>query len=184
MQVGSENKAMPKEEEQIVLVDELGREKGLMGKTEAHEKGLLHKAISVIIFNAKGEMLIQQRAFSKYHWAGIWSNTCCSHPRAGESFEEAASRRLREELGIVTPLKKEFHFTYMAKDEASGLTEHEYDWVFTGVYNDKFDFNKQEINDVRWISREQLLNELETTPQKYSFWFPIILRNMIAQGTY
>ena len=175
---------MSQVEEQVVLVDEEGHETGLMGKTEAHEKGLLHKAISVIIFNAKGEMLIQQRAFTKYHWAGIWSNTCCSHPRAGESFEAAAQRRLREELGIATPLKKEFHFTYQAKDKASGLTEHEFDWVFTGEFDGPFEFNKDEINAVRWISKEDLMQELKTKPEEYSFWFPIILRNMIAQGTY
>lgn len=171
-------------EEQVVLVDEQDRELGLMGKTEAHEKGLLHRAISVIIFNSKGEMLLQQRAFTKYHWAGIWSNTCCSHPRAGETFEAAASRRLFEELGIRTPLTKEFHFTYMAKDEKSGLTEHEYDWVFTGTFDGSFEFNRDEINDIKWVSKEELSADMTANPDKYSFWFPIILRNMTAQGRY
>ena len=166
------------QEEQVVLVDEQGNEVGLMGKTEAHEKGILHKAISVIIFNSKGEMLIQQRAFTKYHWAGIWSNTCCSHPRAGESFPDAAQRRLKEELGIVTPLKAEFHFTYQAKDEKSGLTEHEYDWVFTGHFDDSFEFNTHEINAVKWMTREDLQRDMDAHPDQYSFWFPIILDNM------
>ena len=171
-------------EEQVVLVDEQGNELGLMGKTEAHEKGLLHKAISVIIFNSKDEMLIQQRAFSKYHWAGIWSNTCCSHPRAGESFADAAKRRLKEELGITTPLKQEFFFTYQAKDEKSGLTEHEYDWVFTGTFDEAFDYNKHEINDIKWMSKEALEKEMSEHPDQYSFWFPIILDNMRKRGTF
>ena len=171
-------------EEQVVLVDEQGNELGLMGKTEAHEKGLLHKAISVIIFNSKDEMLIQQRAFSKYHWAGIWSNTCCSHPRAGESFADAAKRRLKEELGITTPLKQEFFFTYQAKDEKSGLTEHEYDWVFTGTFDEAFDYNKHEINDIKWMSKEALEKEMSEHPDQYSLWFPIILDNMRKRGTF
>ena len=172
------------QEEQVVLVDEQGNELGLMGKTEAHQKGVLHKAISVIIFNKEGKMLIQQRAFTKYHWAGIWSNTCCSHPRSGESFEDAAKRRLKEELGIVTPLKKEFSFIYKAKDEKSGLTEHEFDWVFTGTYDGAFEFNHHEINAIKWVSKEELLDEMKTDSDKYSFWFPIILQNMSIRGTY
>lgn len=161
-----------------------GHELGLMGKTEAHEKGILHKAISVIIFNSKGEMLIQQRAFTKYHWAGIWSNTCCSHPRAGESFPAAAQRRLQEELGIITPLKPEFFFIYKAKDEKSGLTEHEYDWVFTGTFDESFEFNTQEINAIKWMTKEELQKDMNAHPDQYSFWFPIILENMKAKGTY
>lgn len=172
------------QEEQVVLVDEQGKELGLMGKTEAHQKGVLHEAISVIIFNKEGKMLIQQRAFTKYHWAGIWSNTCCSHPRSGESFEDAAKRRLKEELGIVTPLKKEFSFIYKAKDEKSGLTEHEFDWVFTGTYDGAFEFNPDEINAVKWVTKEELLDDMKTNPDKYSFWFPIILQNMSIRGTY
>ena len=175
---------MSQTEEQVVLVNEEGNDLGLMGKTEAHEKGVLHKAISVIIFNSKGEMLIQQRAFTKYHWAGIWSNTCCSHPRAGETFSDAAQRRLKEELGIVTALNKEFYFIYKAKDEKSGLTEHEYDWVFTGTFDEPFEYNTHEINAIKWISKDDLLNDLKTCPEEYSFWFPIIIENMISKGIY
>jgi isopentenyl-diphosphate delta-isomerase len=172
------------QEEQVVLVDEKGNDIGLMGKTEAHEKGLLHKAISVIIFNKEGKMLIQQRAFTKYHWAGIWSNTCCSHPRSGETFEGAAARRLKEELGITTPLKKEFYFTYEAQDQKSGLTEHEFDWVFTGTFDDNFEFNPDEINAIKWVSKEELMNDMKANPDKYSFWFPIILQHMFTRGIY
>lgn len=165
-------------EEQVVLVNEQNEELGLMGKQEAHEKGLLHRAISVIIFNSKGEQLVQQRAFTKYHWAGIWSNTCCSHPRAGETFQQAAKRRLYEELGIRVPLQKQFHFIYKAKDEQSGLTEHELDYVFTGTYDGQVKWNKDEVNDIRWMSTAEVLKEIDEKPNDYSFWFKIILREM------
>jgi isopentenyl-diphosphate delta-isomerase len=149
-----------------------------MGKLEAHTKGLLHRAISVIIFNDKGEMLVQQRALSKYHWAGIWSNTCCTHPRQDETFQAAAERRLFEELGFNTPLTVQFHFMYKAKDEASGLTEHEYDTVFSGTYNENFEFNKEEIEAVRWMTYTEVKQEMSDKPEAYSFWFKIILAEM------
>ena len=169
-------------EEEVVLVDEENNVLGYVGKLEAHKKALLHRAISVIIFNSKGEMLIQQRALTKYHWAGIWSNTCCSHPRKDESFQAAAERRLFEELGIKTPLKEEFHFIYKAYDEPSGLTEWEYDTVFTGVFDDSFEFNKDEVAAIRWMKTEDLLNDIQTNPQQYSFWFKIILEEMTKKG--
>lgn len=165
-------------EEEVVLVDEENNVLGYMGKLEAHKKALLHRAISVIIFNSKGEMLIQQRALTKYHWAGIWSNTCCSHPRKDESFKTAAERRLFEELGIKTPLKEEFHFIYKAYDKPSGLTEWEYDTVFTGVFNDSFNFNKEEVAAIRWTKMDDLQNDIQNNPEQYSFWFKIILDEM------
>lgn len=170
-------------EEQVVLVDEQGNELGAMGKTEAHEKGVLHKAISVIVFNEAGEMLIQQRAFTKYHWAGIWSNTCCSHPRLGESFQAAAERRLYEELGFATPLTEQFKFVYKAYDSVSGLTEHEYDAVFVGKYDEPFVFNPDEIHEVKWVKTDELLKDIEDNPEIYSFWFKIILNEMKQRGT-
>ena len=170
-------------EEEVVLVDEENNVLGYVGKLEAHKKALLHRAISVIIFNSKGEMLIQQRALTKYHWAGIWSNTCCSHPRKDESFQAAAERRLFEELGIKTTLKEEFHFIYKAHDEPSGLTEWEYDSVFTGVFDDSFKFNKDEVAAVRWMKTKDLLNDIQTNPEQYSFWFKIILEEMKKNGT-
>ena len=165
-------------EEQVVLVDEENNVLGYVGKLEAHEKALLHRAISVIIFNTKGEQLIQQRALNKYHFAGIWSNTCCSHPRKEETFQAAAERRLFEELGIKTPLKKEFHFIYKAHDEKSGLTEWEYDTVFTGVFDGEFELNKEEVAAVRWIKNEGLENEIQQKPEQFSFWFKIILEEL------
>jgi len=168
-------------QEEVVLVNEHDEVLGYMEKLDAHQKGLLHRAISVIIFNSKGEMLIQQRGLNKYHWAGIWSNTCCSHPRKQESYKQAAERRLYEELGFKTTLHEAFHFIYKAHDEQSGLTEHEYDTVFTGVYNDSFQFNEEEIAAVEWIQPDRLVTDLEQHPDKYSFWFKIILKQLKEQ---
>ncbi|MEZ4979479.1 MAG: isopentenyl-diphosphate Delta-isomerase [Chitinophagales bacterium] len=163
-------------EEQVILVDAKDEKLALMGKTEAHEKGLLHRAISIVLFNESKEILLQQRADSKYHWAGIWSNTVCTHPRDGESYLEAAERRLEEELGISTELRDVFNFIYKAKDEESGLTEHELDHVFVGEYNGEIPFNKEEVKAVRWISSEDLFKEIEAKPENFSFWFKIILK--------
>lgn len=163
-------------EEQVVLVNREDIVQGLLGKTEAHEKGLLHRAISIIVFNDKNEMLIQQRADKKYHWAGIWSNTVCTHPRENESYQAAAERRLFEELGFNTMLNEVFDFIYKAKDAESGLTEHELDHVFVGNYNGEIPFNKEEVKAVRWISIPQLLIEIEDNPNLFSFWFKIILK--------
>lgn len=165
-------------EEQVVLVDEENNVLGYMGKQEAHIKALLHRAISVIIFNSKGEQLVQQRALNKYHFAGIWSNTCCSHPRKGETFQQAAERRLFEEIGIKIPLKEEFNFIYKAHDKKSGLTEHEYDTVFTGVFDGEFQFNKNEVAAVRWMTTEQIETDFRQQPQQYSFWFKIIFEEL------
>ena len=162
----------------MVLVDESGHEIGLMGKQEAHEKGLLHKAISIIIYNSEGEMMIQQRAYSKYHWAGIWSNSCCSHPRENESYSAAAHRRLYEELGFQTILTEEFSFIYKAYDEPSGMTEHEFDTVFTGVYDGDMNLNADEVEAIEWIQVSDLLTDIDENPAKYSFWFKIILEEL------
>ena len=168
-------------QETVVLVNDKNEVLGYKEKLEAHQQGLLHRAISVIIFNDQGDMLIQQRGLKKYHWAGIWSNTCCSHPRKDESFKQAAERRLYEELGFKTPLTEAFHFIYKAYDQPSGLTEHEYDTVFTGVYNNNFDFNKDEIAATEWISPALLKEDIKNNPDKYSFWFKIILEELTAK---
>jgi isopentenyl-diphosphate delta-isomerase len=169
------------QEEKVVLVNEQGQEIGLMGKQEAHEKGLLHKAISIIIYNSKGEMLIQQRAHTKYHWAGIWSNTCCSHPRENESFAAAAHRRLFEELGFHAQLTEEFNFIYKAFDEPSGLTEHEFDTVFTGIYDGEMELNPDEVAATQWIQPNILMVDIQENPEKYSFWFKIILAELVEK---
>lgn len=169
-------------EEKVVLVNEQDEVLGLMGKQEAHEKGLLHRAISIVLFNEKKEILLQQRADSKYHWAGIWSNTVCTHPRENESYIDAANRRLEEELGFTTELEEIFHFIYKTKDEESGLTEHELDHVFVGNYEGEIPFNTEEVKAVRWISKKDLDKELTTTPEKFSFWFKVILKEMEDRG--
>lgn len=164
--------------EEVVLVDEQNEVLGYMDKLEAHKKALLHRAISVIVFNTKGEMLIQQRGLNKYHWAGIWSNTCCSHPRKEETFKQAAERRLFEELGINTSLKEEFHFIYKAYDQPSNLTEYEYDTVFLGTYDAPFEFNTNEVNAIKWVKPAELLKDIDANPHQYSFWFKIILEEL------
>lgn len=168
-------------EEQVILVDPQDNMLARMGKTEAHEKGLLHRAISIVLFNKSKEILLQQRADTKYHWAGIWSNTVCTHPRDGESYLQAAKRRLEEELGITTDLRDIFNFIYKAKDEESGLTEHELDHVFIGEYDGEIPFNTDEVKAVRWISSSDLLKEIEENPDKFSFWFKIILKEFQAR---
>ena len=165
-------------EEKVVLVNENNEVLGLMPKIEAHEKGLLHRAISILLYNSSGEMLIQQRAKTKYHWPLIWSNAVCSHPREKEDFQEAAQRRLKEELNINCSLEEIYRFIYKAKDEQTGLIEHEYDVVFKGVYDDEIPFNPDEIESIRWIDLDQLSQEIESQPEKFSFWFKEILKNL------
>jgi len=164
-----------KQPESVILVDENNKELGLMDKQEAHEKAVLHRAFSVFVFNTKGELLLQQRAFSKYHSGGLWTNTCCSHPRPGESTADAAHRRLGEEMGFDCLLEEKFHFIYKAPFE-NGLTEHELDFIYTGIFDGKPNINTEEVNACRWISMDDLIKDLGNTPEKYTAWFGIILR--------
>lgn len=165
-------------EEKVVLVNENNEVLGLMPKMEAHEKGLLHRAISILLYNSKGEMLIQQRASTKYHWPLIWSNAVCSHPRENEDFKEAAQRRLQEELNISCSLEEVYRFIYKAKDEQTELIEHEYDVVFKGVYDGEIPFNPDEIESIRWITLDKLIQDIEIQSNRYSFWFKEILKHV------
>lgn len=166
-------------EEYVVLVDKEGNILGTEEKIAAHQKGLLHTAFSIFIFNEKGEMLLQQRAFSKYHFGGLWSNSCCSHPRLNEPPINAAHRRLEEELGFDTELKEVFSFIYRAEDEESKLVEHELDTVFIGIYNEPIDkLNPEEVNDIRWIKIYQLFLEIDLYPDKFTFWFKTALQEL------
>lgn len=158
------------EAEEIILVNEKDEPIGVMEKIEAHKKGLLHRAFSIFIFNRNGEMLLQQRALNKYHSAGLWSNACCSHPRPGEDLEEAAHRRLKEEMGFDTRLEKIFDFVYEVKFD-NGLTEHEFDHVFAGIYDGPVHYHKEEVMDVRFSSIEMVRDSLENEPVKYTEWF-------------
>src|SRR3989344_3182032 len=146
----------------VVLTDEKGRKKGLMEKIEAHKKGLLHKAFSIFVFNEKKEFLLQQRALSKYHFPGIWSNTVCSHPRDNEKTQKAVHRKLKQELGFDVKLKKSFKFIYKVFDKTTKLWEHELDSVFIGTASRKIKMklNKKEVKAVKWISLKDLEKEL------------------------
>jgi isopentenyl-diphosphate delta-isomerase len=158
--------------EEVVLVDEQDNVVGAMEKMQAHREGRLHRAFSVFIFNDKGEMLLQQRAFNKYHSAGLWTNACCSHPKPNEAIETAATRRLNEELGFETPLEKLFNFTYKASFE-NGLTEYEFDHVFSGIYNGEIKMNTGEVHDFCYRSLDEIDSNLQTHPQKFTEWFKI-----------
>lgn len=166
-------------QDHVVLTDPKGKIIGTEEKLSAHQKGLLHLAFSIFIFNDKGEILLQQRALHKYHFGGIWSNACCSHPRLNENMNDAANRRLQEELGFTTPLKAAFNFIYRAQDPVSGLIEHELDTVFLGIYNQKdIPFNTDEIAALRWINLSNLYLELNGEPEKFSYWFKIALTEL------
>jgi isopentenyl-diphosphate delta-isomerase len=158
--------------QQVILVNEQDEPIGTMEKMEAHRKALLHRAFSVFIFNAKGEMLLQQRAKNKYHSAGLWTNACCSHPFPGEDIKAAAQRRLQEELGIVTPISKAFDFIYRASFD-NGLTEFEFDHVFIGSYNGPIFPDKNEVSDYCFKSLDEIHTSLLSHPSKYTDWFRI-----------
>lgn len=158
------------QQEEVILVSEDDTPLGTMEKMEAHRKALLHRAFSVFIFNSKGEMLLQQRAPGKYHSAGLWTNACCSHPRPGEDTREAALRRLHEELGFTTPLKKIFDFTYKSEFD-NGLTEFEFDHVFTGIYDGSVYPAPLEVSDYRYLSLEEIRTSLRDQPKEFTSWF-------------
>ena len=161
-----------KEEEKVILVDEHDNMIGTMDKMDAHRQGMLHRAFSIFIFNRKGEMLLQQRAMSKYHSAGLWTNACCSHPQPGEKTIDAAQRRLMEELGFETPIRKIFDFTYKAEFE-NGLTEYEFDHVFAGEYEGQTNISPAEVNDFCYKETSEIKSMLESHPQKFTAWFHI-----------
>lgn len=165
-------------EEQVILVDKYDLPKGKMEKMEAHEKGLLHRAFSVFIFNSKNELLLQQRAKDKYHSSGLWTNTCCSHPRWGESNLDAAKRRLKEEMGMECDLRYGFNFIYKSEFE-DGLTEHELDHVFFGISDELPHINKIEVEDFRYINLSDLQNEIKNNPAAYTTWLKICLDKVI-----
>jgi isopentenyl-diphosphate Delta-isomerase len=168
------------QEEFVILVDEHDNELGLMEKMEAHRKGVLHRAFSVFVFNDKGQFLLQQRAFSKYHSGGLWTNTCCSHPRKGESVLEAAHRRLNEEMGFSCALKEQFSFIYNRKLD-NELTEHELDHVVFGTFNDAPILNPDEVADYTYIDKDTLIKEVQEHPEQYTEWFKICFDEVIKR---
>lgn len=160
-------------EEQVILVDENDNQIGLMPKMEAHEKAVLHRAFSVFVFNDKNELMLQQRAMHKYHSPGLWTNTCCSHQRNGETNLEAGKRRLQEEMGFVTDLKESTSFIYKAPFD-NGLTEHEYDHIMIGQYNRLPKINEDEVANWKWMSLEEVKSDMALHPELYTAWFKII----------
>lgn len=164
--------------EEVILVDEQDKPLGTMEKLEAHKKGLLHRAFSIFIFNSKNELLLQQRSLTKYHSAGLWTNTCCSHPRPGENTHDAAKRRLKEEMGMETTLEYKTSFTYKTKFD-NDLTEHEFDHVFIG--NSDLDpvINKEEAHAYKWMSIEQIKTEIKFKPEEFTIWFRIAMEKLL-----
>jgi isopentenyl-diphosphate delta-isomerase len=160
-------------EEHVILVNEKDEQIGTMPKLEAHEKALLHRAFSVFVFNNKNELLLQQRAAHKYHSPNLWTNTCCSHQRVGESNIEAGKRRLQEEMGFVTELKDTIAFIYKAPFD-NGLTEHEFDHILVGQFDGCPMVNADEVSDWKWMSLETVKHDMDYNPQFYTEWFKII----------
>lgn len=164
----------------VVLVNEMDEAIGTMEKMEAHEKGLLHRAFSVFVFNKEGLLLLQRRALSKYHSAGLWTNTCCSHPFPGEAVADAAVRRLKEELGFTTPLRKVFDFKYEAAFD-NGLIEHEFDHVFVGEFEGAIEPNPEEVHEFKYVSMEEVEQDMKQQPELYTAWFHIAFPKLKKQ---
>lgn len=163
-------------EEYVILVNEKDQEIGLMPKLEAHQKAVLHRAFSVFIFNSENELMLQQRASDKYHSPNLWTNTCCSHQRSGESNIQAGTRRLYEEMGFTTSLKEITSFIYKAPFD-NGLTEHELDHIMVGYYNEDPVINSDEVEDWKWMKIEDVKKDISLNPDLYTAWFKIIFKN-------
>lgn len=167
---------------EVILVDDLDNVIGQMEKMEAHQKGLLHRAFSVFVFNSNNELLLQRRAFGKYHSEGLWTNTCCSHPLPGEVNHSAANRRLKEEMGMTCTLVESFSFIYYAELD-NNLIEHELDHVLIGRSDEKPTLNKDEAIDFKWLSLDEITKEIEIQPELYTFWFKRIIQDHYNQLT-
>ena len=162
--------------EHVILVDLNDHQIGTMDKLEAHRKGILHRAFSVLLFDQSGKLLLQKRSQGKYHSSGLWTNTCCSHPLPGESLEDATRRRLKEEMGIDLQPSFSFTFVYRAQLD-NGLTEHELDHVFIGVFNGSPEINKKEVEDWKYVDLQWLKADMEKNPDLYTAWFKLIVKH-------
>ncbi|XZF14555.1 isopentenyl-diphosphate Delta-isomerase [Chitinophagaceae bacterium MMS25-I14] len=161
----------------VILVDEQDNALGTMEKIQAHRNGLLHRAFSIFIIDTEKNMLLQQRAEDKYHSGGLWTNACCSHPNPDETIEQAAHRRLKEELGFECPLEELFSFTYQSP-LGNGLTEHEYDHVLLGIYNGPVSPDPAEVKDYRYFSMNEIETLLQQSPEQFTSWFPLALKGV------
>lgn len=159
--------------EEVILVDQFDNKIGTMEKMQAHKEGLLHRAFSIFIFNSKNELLLHKRAAHKYHSAGLWTNTCCSHPRPGESVADAAKRRIKEEMGFECEVKPLYDFIYYQPLE-NGLAEHELDHVLIGTYNDEPNVNADEVAEWKYENLNNLDKDIKANPDAYTAWFKLI----------
>ena len=164
-------------QEYVILVDESDNEIGVMEKLQAHQEGLLHRAFSIFIFNSKNELLLQQRALTKYHSAGLWANTCCSHPRPNETIKDSANRRLHEEMGMSCDLNIKTNFIYTTQFE-NGLTENELDYVLVGFTNQNPIINIEEVESYKWQSISDIKTDVIANPQHYASWFKIAIEKV------
>lgn len=164
----------------IICVDKNDNEVGHIEKMDAHIKGLLHRALSIFVFNEKNELLLQKRYSGKYHSPGLWTNTCCTHPNKDESTDDAAVRRLQEEMGFSCDLKEVFSFMYYIKFD-NDLIEHEFDHVYFGRYSNEISINPLEVEDYKWVSLDNIKVDLKTNPDNYTFWFKYIIENHIKE---
>jgi len=162
---------------EVILVDEKDNEIGVEEKLKTHQEGQRHRAFSIFIFNSKGEMLLQKRAKSKYHSAGLWTNTCCSHPRPNKDIKKEAENRLKEEMGIIADLGEVFSFVYRA--DLGDLIENEFDHVFVGKFEGDPQINPKEADDWRWVTPQGLREDVKLNPQNYTAWFKLILEKII-----
>ena len=161
-------------ESDIILVDTDDNQIGTAEKIQTHKTGLLHRAFSIFVFNSKGELLLQKRAKTKYHTPGLWTNTCCSHPIPGENILENAEQRLKKEMGFECNLQEKFSFIYKAELD-QGLTEHEFDHVFIGIFNGQPHPDPEEVEEFAWLSLDRIRENIKDHPEKYTFWFKSIL---------
>lgn len=164
-------------DEYVILVDEQDNETGVMEKMQAHREGKLHRAFSIFLFNDKKELLLQQRALNKYHSPGLWTNTCCSHPRPHETVKDAANRRLFEEMGLSCDLSIKTSFIYYTPFD-NGLTEHELDYVLTGTLNRDPIINPEEVHAFQWLGMNALKQDVAVHPERYTSWFKIALEKV------
>ncbi|MEM7036078.1 MAG: isopentenyl-diphosphate Delta-isomerase [Bacteroidota bacterium] len=165
------------QEEHVILVNEQDESTGTMPKMAAHETGALHRAFSIFIFNSRNELILQRRAAHKYHSGGLWTNTCCSHPRPGESLDEAVHRRLQEEMGFDTEMRKVFSFIY--RQQVGELMEHELDHVFVGRYDGAPELNLEEADDWKALPVQDIVDDMARDPERYTVWFRICLEKAI-----
>jgi isopentenyl-diphosphate delta-isomerase len=162
--------------EEVILVDENDNDVGTMEKIEAHRQGALHRAFSILIFNSKGQLLLQKRSWKKYHSGGLWTNTCCSHPRPDEDMNIAMRRKLKQEMGIDVNTKFSHKFIYKV-DLENDLKEHEYDHVYIGLYDGEPEINSDEVDEWRFEDMDRLRSDVEKNPQEFTYWFRLILNH-------